>query len=100
MEPRLTDTGVERIAVYLDELTDYLCDKLAHGPYQIVSSRWPGEKSQIVCIRHQDGIDALALYAHLKQRKIITAPRGDRLRIAPHFYNTSADMDHLVASLP
>lgn len=96
----LTDTGVERIAAYLDELTDYLCDKLAGRPYQIVSSRRSSEKSQIVCIRHKDGIDALGLYVHLKQRNIITAPRGDRLRIAPHFYNTTADMDQLVESLP
>lgn len=96
----LTDTGVERIAPYLGELTDYLCDKLASLPYQIVSSRRPGEKSQIVCVRHKNGIDAFALYSQLKQKNIITAPRGDRLRIAPHFYNTSADMDQLVESLP
>jgi selenocysteine lyase/cysteine desulfurase len=40
------------------------------------------------------------LYAHLKKRNIITAPRGDRLRISPHFYNTVEEMDELVKALP
>jgi len=96
----LTETGVERIAAYLEDLTDYLCAKLADREYQIVSSRLPGEKSQIVCIRHQAGLEPMALYTHLKQRNIITAPRGGNLRIAPHFYNTSEEIDQLLTALP
>ena len=42
----------------------------------------------------------MALYAHLKDRNIITAPRGDRLRIAPHLYNTFEDIDALVEHFP
>ena len=96
----LTETGVERIAVYLEQLTDYLCDRLRNRDYQIVSSRRPGEKSQIVCIRHNGGLTPMALYSHLKQRNIITAPRGDRLRIAPHLYNTREEIDALINALP
>jgi cysteine desulfurase/selenocysteine lyase len=96
----LTDTGTERIESYLEELTDYLCEKLDRDKYEIVSSRLAGEKSQIVCIRHQGGMEPLALYAHLKQKNTITAPRGDRLRIAPHFYNTHAEIDELIDNLP
>jgi len=96
----LTETGVERVAAYLEQLTDYLCERLRNRGYQIVSSRRPGEKSQIVCVRHNRGLTPMALYAHLKQRNIITAPRGDRLRIAPHLYNTREDIDALVDALP
>jgi cysteine desulfurase/selenocysteine lyase len=92
--------GPTPIASYLEELTDYLCDRVQTKPYEIVSSRAPGEKSQIVCIRHRGELSAMALYAHLKQRNIITAPRGDRLRIAPHFYNTRQEIDQLIESLP
>ena len=92
--------GPARIANYLEELTDHLCDRLQTKPYEVVSSREPGEKSQIVCIRHSGDLSAMALYAHLKQRNIITAPRGDRLRIAPHLYNTHAEMDQLLETLP
>jgi selenocysteine lyase/cysteine desulfurase len=96
----LTETGVERIAAHLKQLTDHLCERLRHRPYQIVSSRRSGEESQIVCLRHRGGLTAMALYVHLKQRNIITAPRGDRLRIAPHLYNVLAEIDELVDNLP
>lgn len=96
----LTGFGVQRIAVYLEELTDYLCERLKEKRYEVVSSRAPGEKSQIVCIRHLEGLTAMALYSHLCARHIITAPRGDRLRIAPHLYNTSHEVDELIKALP
>lgn len=96
----LSETGVERIAAYLEELTDYLCDRLDTGRYQIVSSRLKSEKSQTVSIRHKRGMDSLTLYSDLKKRNIITAPRGGGLRISPHFYNTRADIDQLLNNLP
>lgn len=96
----LVDTGAGRIANHLEQLTDYLCERLQGRNYQIVSSRHASEKSQIVCIRHPAGLSSISLYSHLKTRDIITAPRGDRLRIAPHLYNTFEDMDELVNSLP
>ena len=92
--------GPAHIANYLEELTDHLCERLQTKPYDVVGPRTPGEKSQIVCIRPRDGLSAMALYAHLKQRNIITAPRGDRLRIAPHLYNTRAEIDQLIEALP
>jgi selenocysteine lyase/cysteine desulfurase len=96
----LIETGVARIANHLEQLTDYLCERLPRRDYQIVSSRHASEKSQILCIRHQAGLSSMALYAHLKSRNIITAPRGDRLRVAPHLYNTFGDIDEFVKALP
>src|SRR5829696_4915671 len=96
----LSRYGVRNIANYLEELTDYLCERLRGKKYEVVSSRAPGEKSQIVCIRHLDGLSAMSLYQHLNIRNIVTAPRGDRLRIAPHFYNTTAEVDEFIEALP
>jgi cysteine desulfurase / selenocysteine lyase len=96
----LHETGVERIAAHLSELTDYLCERLKNRNYEVVSSRQAGEKSQIVCIRHIGEWSAPALYHHLKKQDIITAPRGDRLRISPHLYNTTEEIDALVNALP
>jgi len=96
----LIDTGVSSIQVYLETLTDHLCEKLRNTDYQVVSSRRSGEKSQIVCIRHTAGLTSMDLYAHLKKRNIITAPRSDRLRISPHFYNSFEEIDELVNALP
>jgi selenocysteine lyase/cysteine desulfurase len=65
-----------------------------------VSSRLPAEKSQIVCIRHRGELSSMKLYGHLKLRNIVTAPRGDLLRIAPHLYNTVSEIDELIDALP
>jgi cysteine desulfurase / selenocysteine lyase len=96
----LTETNVERIASHLNELTDFLCECLAGRDYEVISSRRAGEKSQIVCILPRDGQTPHALYTHLKQQGIITAPRGDRLRISPHLYNTASEIEALVKALP
>jgi len=92
--------GALRIANYLEELTDHLCDRIQSKQYEVVSPRERGEKSQIVCVRHRGDISAMGLYGHLKRQKIITAPRGDRLRIAPHLYNTLDEIDQLIEALP
>ena len=96
----LTETGSERIQSHLEKITDHLCERLVNSPYRIVSSRLCGEKSQIVCIQHTHGLSPMHLYSHLKDRGIITAPRGDRLRISPHLYNTAEEIDALVNVLP
>lgn len=96
----LHETGVERISVHLNELTDYLCEQLQGHDYEIVSSRRAGEKSQIVCIRHRGGLTPMALYSHLKLQNIHAAPRGDRLRISPHLYNLPEEIETLVNNLP
>lgn len=96
----LHETGVAHIAGYLNELTDYLCERLQGRDYEIVSSRRTGEKSQIVCIKHRGGLTPMALYARLKRQNIIAAPRGDRLRIAPHLYNLKDEIEALVNALP
>jgi selenocysteine lyase/cysteine desulfurase len=96
----LTNVGVPSIAQHLEQLTDYLCEQLNSLAYEVVSSRAPGEKSQIVCIRHRGGLSAMKLYGQLKAHNIVTAPRGDRLRIAPHLYNTTDEIEGLLQALP
>ncbi|MBS1795875.1 MAG: aminotransferase class V-fold PLP-dependent enzyme [Acidobacteria bacterium] len=96
----LRETGLDRIEQYLDELTDYLCERLGEKDYELVSSRAPGEKSQIVCVRHRNGRSSNEIARHLEENKIIVSPRGDRLRIAPHFFNNREDIDELIKYLP
>jgi cysteine desulfurase / selenocysteine lyase len=96
----LSGFGAHNSSNYLEELTDYLCERLKPTNYEVISSRASGEKSHIVCIQHRSGLSAMALYAHLMTRKIVTAPRADRLRIAPHIYNTRTEVDELINALP
>lgn len=96
----LREVGIKNIQSHLETLTDHLCDRLQDSSYHVVSSRQPHEKSQTICIQSRSGFRPMDLYSHLKKQNIITAPRGDRLRISPHLYNTLAEIDHLIGALP
>jgi selenocysteine lyase/cysteine desulfurase len=96
----LNEVGISAIETHLEKLTDHLCEQLQDTAYEVVSSRRTREKSQIVCIRNTTGLSSMDLYTHLRKRSIITAPRGERLRISPHFYNTHEEIDELVKALP
>lgn len=96
----LNDTGLPKIESYLEGLTDQLCEMLAGKDYDIVSSRTPGEKSAIVCVKHRGGIHCGDIAKALQKKKIVVSPRNDRLRIAPHFYNNLEDIERLVEHLP
>ena len=96
----LSETGAEKIASYLEELTDFLCEILPTERYEIVSSRSKGEKSQIVCIENRKGLSSNAVAEHLRRENIIVSPRGSRIRIAPHFFNNWEDIEKLVENLP
>jgi cysteine desulfurase/selenocysteine lyase len=95
----LQEVGIHSIQAHLEILTDHLCSRLENTQYKVVSSRRSWEKSQIVCIRHLAGLSSMDLYTRLKKRNIITAPRGDRLRISPHVYNTLEEIDELITAL-
>jgi len=96
----LKSAGLGNIELYLGELSDYFCDQLASKNYEIVSSRAEAEKSAIVCIKHRGGQTPEEIANRLKAKRIVVSPRGDRLRISPHFYNNREDIDRLLAALP
>lgn len=96
----LNEAGIENIEKYLEELSDFLCELLAEKNYEIISSRAKGEKSAIVCVKNRNGLTSNEIFRHLENENIIVSPRGDRLRIAPHFYNNRADIEKLIEHLP
>jgi selenocysteine lyase/cysteine desulfurase len=95
----LRDAGTGKIADYLEGLTDFLCEILP-ARYEVASSRANGEKSQIVSLRHREGMASDDIAAHLQGRNIIVSSRGNRTRIAPHFFNNREDIQILAENLP
>jgi selenocysteine lyase/cysteine desulfurase len=96
----LTETGIEKIERYLAGLSDYLCEELSRKNYSIVSSRLPGEKSQIVSVTPPEGLSSHDVFKGLEAANVIVSSRSGVLRIAPHFFNTEGDIDALVRNLP
>jgi cysteine desulfurase/selenocysteine lyase len=72
---------------------------LATKGFEVVSSMVPGERSGILSVR-REGFDAGALQATLADRRVACAVREGRIRISPHFYNNSEDVEAFVACLP
>jgi selenocysteine lyase/cysteine desulfurase len=95
----LLEVGPEKIEQYLLELSDYLAERLQSKGHETISSRRPGETSAIVTCRHERH-SPRELYHLLRSKNIVTAPRMNRLRISPHFYNTREEVDKLIEVLP
>ena len=93
------EVGPEMIESYLLELSNYLAERLTSKGYEVVSPGGAGERSAIVTCRHQRHTPR-DLYRLLRAKNILTAPRVNRLRISPHFYNTREEVDLLVDALP
>lgn len=88
-------TEVERRVL---SLTDRAAAGLAERGWQVISSRAKGETSGIVTAVHPDH-DADETVRKLAGRGVIVAARAGRFRVSPHFYNTEAEVDRLLAEL-
>ncbi|MCS6873396.1 MAG: aminotransferase class V-fold PLP-dependent enzyme [Acidobacteriota bacterium] len=96
----IKEIGVKRIEKYLENLTDFLCEKAKEKGYKVYSSRRKGEKSQIVAICPKNGSSAQEITKSLEKKNIIISARNNLLRISPHFFNNEDDIEILVDHLP
>jgi selenocysteine lyase/cysteine desulfurase len=93
------EVGAEKIEAYVLGLSDYLAEQLTAKGYDVFGSRKSGETSAIVTCTHEK-YTPKQLYKLLHAKNIMTAPRVERLRISPHFYNTREEIDELIEALP
>jgi len=96
----LTNIGLDKIGSHIRDLSNELCERLRPLNYEMISSRVPDEATGIVCIKHLGGLTSNDVAKTLYNAGVIVSPRGDRLRIATHFFNTSDDLDRLFDALP
>ena len=59
----------------------------------------PQRSAGIVAASRSD-LDMAALFARLKEQGFICSLRENRLRIAPHFYNSEEEIERFCAVLP
>jgi len=91
----LREAGIAEIGAHITALTDRLVAGLAAKDVVVDSPRGAGVSSGIVRFRPRAG-DPLALGQRLARAGIVTTNRPSGIRVAPHGYNTAAEIDALL----
>ena len=95
----LLEAGVDRIAAQVQALGDRIAAGAMQRGYEVMGERTPDNGAGIVSIR-KPGLDSRMVFATLKQRGFLGAPRQGWVRLSPHFYVSLGDIERLVAALP
>ncbi len=90
------EIGPKNIEKAVLQLTDYLIAQLQFAGFEIITPLEPAMRSGIVTFRHTA---AEALFAFLCANKLHVSLRDGLIRVAPHFYNTEAEIDHLISMI-
>jgi cysteine desulfurase / selenocysteine lyase len=93
------DGGMPAIEQRILGLTDYAIAGLERLGYPVISPQGEGERSGIVCFQphpERPDLNAQQMAEMLLEHNIFVAARGGAIRISPHFYNVSSELDTLL----
>jgi len=98
------EIGIEAIERRVLSLARWLVEKLQAKGYAIAGPTDGAVMTGIVSCQ-KPGVDMAALHAALAAKNIVASLRATRdgtklLRFSPHFYNTEAELERVVALLP
>jgi kynureninase len=88
--------GVPAIRRRNAALTEYLLDRLGARGFSVRGAAAPEDRSAIVMIRHDEPAAAVQ---RLADAGIIVDSRPGFVRVSPHFYNTTDELDRFTAVL-
>lgn len=93
---QILDWGIASIEQSLSHLTDEIAERAVAAGYDVA----PAEQRSrhMLGIRFRNGLPA-NLAAALSAAKVYVSIRGDSVRVSPHLYNTTADIDRLFAAI-
>lgn len=94
------EAGPARSAAHTAELVRQLADGVSELGYRVVSDLSEEHRSQIVAFTSGDVARDGELVRLLEERKVSVCQRPKGIRVSPYFYNTSADVERLLESLP
>ena len=95
----LLDIGVPTIETHILELTAGLIAGLEAKGYRVITPKKDLERAGIVIFESAQHTPA-EVYEMLHAENIITAERGSGVRVSPHFYNTTSEVERLLEVLP
>jgi cysteine desulfurase/selenocysteine lyase len=90
--------GIRAISDRVKEVTDESIARLEEIGAEIVSPRGESEWSGIVSFILADK-DPMQVVKSCKQAGVVLSSRAGRLRISPHFYNNTADIDRVISAI-
>lgn len=92
------EIGIDKIESQVLDLTEYLIKKINNPAFEIITPFERAHRAGIVSFRKKNA-DSTKLFNTLKKNNIICSLREGYLRVAPHFYNTTEEIDHLIELL-
>ena len=92
----LRELGPAAVAERILELTDYLCERAPSAGLDVFSCRdLPSAKSGIVALT-KPGVDPKLLQAKCREAGVIVNVRVGRMRVSPHCWNSTDDVDRFL----
>ncbi len=88
------EIGMKHIQERILKLTDYLIDQLEAFGYKLFTISDPVHRSGIVTFCHDR---AEELFEFLISNRTYVSLRSGMIRVSPHFYNTTEDIDRFMA---
>ena len=95
----LHDIGIPAIKARVLELTAHLIAGLVAKGYRVITPKADADRAGIVIFESERHTSA-EIYETLYTENIITAERGKGVRVSPHFYNTTSEIERLLEVLP
>ncbi len=89
----LLDQGIERIAAHNDALVARLIDGLDERAYRLVSPAQGAARSTLAVLGHREAARNDAIFARFGEAGIAITKREGNLRISPHLFNNTAEID-------
>jgi selenocysteine lyase/cysteine desulfurase len=94
----ISGLSLVEVAAHNRELASQLADGLAQRGARLLTPRDPARRAGTVTARFP-GHDGEAIAAALTERGVIVSPRVGSTRFSMHFYNSSDDVGHALATL-
>jgi selenocysteine lyase/cysteine desulfurase len=94
----LLEIGLAAVSARVLELTDFLCERARQRGLSVSSSRSGEDKSGIVSLV-VPGVEMRPLVRRCREAGVVINLRAGRLRVSPHCYNTSEEIDKLLELL-
>ncbi len=94
----LLEVGIANVGASVMARAAQLDQGLRALGYEVMLDRTPANGSGIISFRHPN-TDAKLLVPEMRRNKITAAPRQGWVRVSPHFYISSEDIEQVLRTL-